>query len=604
MRRTILSMRQIKHQFGGYLALHGVDFNLLEGEIHALVGDHRSGKTTFGKIIAGVEKRQSGYMYFQGREITQQNIKQAQRLGIGMVCQRQNMVMSLNAVDNIYSGYRKSFFITASDRREMDRESRKIIDRFDTRIPLHTPLYKLNETQQLIVNICSVLIRHPKVLIIDEIAANMPPEQLELVFSVLRELKAEGTSLIYITSNFSEIFKIADRVTIFKDGYRKGTEQVTALDPARLIEIAFNPQEDSSDPPGLRGFLDAYQESIINDLPIGEVLINEELEVVFSNVQACTILGVTPPRGTAETLDQLFYFLTDDQRAHLSKAVTKGTAVEVGGVQHNDSIIKLTAGPIYSKKKQIIGANIFIEDVSFDYQTREYLMKARKAANTAELAAGVAHEIKNPLAIIQNYVELLKMSALGQDDKSSLQSIEKELYRITEIIGNLLSFSKVRQAPFQPVSITKILDEVILLLGHKLSLKQIRIEKRYDDAPILTADENKLKQLFMNLIMNAIEAVLEEGIIQVHLVRRTTEGLIDIRITDNGYGISEDVSDKIFSPFFTTKMARTNIGLGLSICQTIVESHGGVMKFSSVPGEHTTFSITLPITGSDQETDH
>ncbi len=255
--------------------------------------------------------------------------------------------------------------------------------------------------------------------------------------------------------------------------------------------------------------------------------------------------------------------------------MTKGTAVEVGGVQHNDSIIKLTAGPIYSKKKQIIGANIFIEDVSFDYQTREYLMKARKAANTAELAAGVAHEIKNPLAIIQNYVELLKMSALSQDDMGSLQSIEKELYRITEIIGNLLSFSKVRQAPFQPVSITKILDEVLLLLGHKLSLKQIKIEKRYDDDPILTADENKLKQLFMNLIMNAIEAVLEEGIIQVHLIRRTKEGLIDIRITDNGYGISEDVSDKIFSPFFTTKMARTNIGLGLSICQTIVESHAG-----------------------------
>lgn len=590
-------MSQIHHQFGSYSALKGVDFSLLEGEIHALVGDHRSGKTTLGKIIAGVEKKQSGSIYIRGKEYANLTIRQAQKLGIGIVCQKQNLVPSLNAVDNMFCGFRSNFFITRSDRRLMLSRSQRILKYFNSEIPLDTPLYKLSEEQQLIVNICSVLIREPKIFIIDEIAANMPPHQLEQLFSVLNLLKSQGTSIIYITSNFNEIFKIADRVTVFKDGYRKGTEVVSALDPARLIDIAFEQQKSTRD---LNSFFDSFQESIINELPVGSILIGEDRSVVFINEQAHQILGSSSGKEQNRSIISLLPFLTSQQTSTIMSAI-HGTEQEISGVHFGEKILKLRSNPIYNQKKAAIGINIFIEDVSFDYQTREYLMKARKAANTAELAAGVAHEIKNPLGIIQNYIELLKLSEHTQEDDEYLKSIERELKRITEIIGNLLSFSKVRQTPFRPVDISKTLDEVLLLLGHKVSQKRISVVKNFIAEPILSADENKLKQLFMNLIMNAVEAVLEEGTITVSITEHRSEDLVDIMIRDDGYGISDDISDSIFKPFFTTKMARTNIGLGLSICQTIVEMHKGVLKFSSIPGQQTTFCITLPCAAAQED---
>jgi len=187
------------------------------------------------------------------------------------------------------------------------------------------------------------------------------------------------------------------------------------------------------------------------------------------------------------------------------------------------------------------------------------------------------------------------MSSDSKENRQNLSRIDCELKRITEIIGSLLSFSRIKQTTFSPNSLRILLEEVLMLLSHKISQKRIEILTSFENDPILYTDENKLKQLFMNLIVNAIDAVLDEGRIRVAVIGDTTDRSVSILISDNGHGIPSDVREKIFAPFFTTKMNRTNIGLGLAICQNIVELHRGVMKLVNVPGWKTTFMVTLPL---------
>lgn len=603
-KRILLRLEHIHHTYGHVTALNEVDFNLFEGEIHALAGDHRAGKTTLGKIISGAEKKQNGRIWLNGEELTNLTIKKALQSGIGMVYQVQkNLVPSFNAIDNIYSGNHRSFFITRKDKEVMADNCEKLLSHFQVDIPLDKPLYKLGERDRQVINICHVLSRSPKILIVDDIISSLLPSEVNQMFQLLKMEKQRGTSIIYITSNLNDVFKIADRVTILQDGRRKGTEQVRALDSARLINLAFTTDTSEGTKPDSSNLLDTYQEAIIDDLPIGDIIVNRKHDVVLMNRQARRLLkyGTTPYKNRA--IEQIIMPLAQDDQEKILEILKEKECESLNCVKIDDKILKFSFNPVMNQHKQRIGSNIFIEDVSFDYQTKDYLMQAKKAASVAELASGVAHEIKNPLAIIQNYVELIKLSDLDADCQGNVQHIDRELKRISEIIGSLLSFSRVNQIPFQPVGLQKTLEEVVMLLGHRFSSKNIQIIKRIAQIPLINGDENKLKQLFMNLLVNAIEAVLDEGLVEIILTHNPSDNTVSVTISDNGHGISEQIREQIFYPFFTTKMTRTNIGLGLSICQNIVELHKGVLKYSSVPGRKTSFIITFPVLAPKRDYD-
>ncbi len=591
----LLRMENIEHSYGASPVLNGVDFTLYEGEIHALAGDHRAGKTTMGKILSGAVRKQSGKILIDGVEIHNLTIRRAIQHGIGMVYQGETLIPSLNAVDNIYCGIQPKFFIDRKTRRSMGEESRRLLDLFDVSIPLDEPFYKLDERNKQIIHICHVLSRNPRIIVIDEIGNSLPPAELDLVFNILRYKRDRGVSVIYITSNFNEVFKIADRVTILKDGCRKGTEDVRALDPARLIDMAYTSVQNTQGDSEGSVLFDSFQESIIDELPIGEIILDNAKQVIFVNRQAAILLKPLRAdyRGKEFTL-----VLPQLSKANLDRidALSSAESVcDLNDIIVGERMLKLTFGPILTHWKRRVGTNVFIEDVSFTYQTKEYLIEANKAASVAALAAGVAHEIKNPLAIISNYVELLKMSSDSEENRQNLSRIDCELRRITEIIGSLLSFSRMKQTTFSPTSLKILLEDVLMLLSHKTSQKRIEMLTSFEKDPILYTDENKLKQLFMNLIVNAIDAVLDEGRIRVAVMGDAADRSVSVLISDNGHGIPPDIREKIFAPFFTTKMNRTNIGLGLAICQNIVELHKGVIKLVNVPGWKTTFMVTLPL---------
>ncbi|MBI9107451.1 MAG: ATP-binding cassette domain-containing protein [Spirochaetales bacterium] len=593
--RTVLSLQGIVYSYGTIPALRGVDFELQYGEIHALAGDHRSGKTTLASLISGHRKIQTGRFYFKGQNIGLFSVKAALAMGIGIVQQGKELIPSMNVVDNIFIGTGSRFILSKKEKNRRVQRATELIDLIHPEIPMDIPLYKLSEHQKLFVNIARALAREPEVLIVDEISQSMTPGEMEQIYKLLFLLKEQGKSIIYITSNFNEIFQVADRVTIMKDGVRQGTESVGAVAPLRLVNMAFNFSitAESLEANHASMPLATTQEHLINDLPIGDIIVNERKQVIIINKAASDLLELTIHKG--DLLQLVLDSFNENDQAKISETIEEKVSHTFPGLSIGDRFINLTLAPIYNSEQRFIGTNIMFEDVSFDYHTREYLMQVKKVATTAELAAGVAHEIKNPLTIIQNYLELLKMSLEGDTEKEYVAFIESELKRIVEIIGNLLSFSRLKQSEVIKLNIISLLEEIVMLLGHQLSKNRINIEKSFPSHPvIITAEENKLKQLFLNLISNSIDAVLEQGEIRLEIEEDSKEKTVRVSVIDNGYGIPVEIQDDIFTPFYTTKITRTNTGLGLSICQNIAEAHGGVITFQSIPGKGTRFTVALP----------
>ena len=598
-REPVLRVQKLRHEYPRAVALQGMDFNLYRGEIHAVTGDHRSGKSTLAGILSGAIKKQAGSIEIYGRDVGTLTPRSAIQNRIGAVYQEPLIINRMTILENVYTGRMPGFFISHRDLRRLESECSELFLSFGLEIDPHASVDSLSEGKQQIVELVRVLARGTEILILDEISRRLTPAELDRVFGILRKVRDEGKAIIYVTSMIDEVIKIADRVTVLKDGHRRSTDSVGSVDRSRLINLAYSfavSSDEKADERGKLLLLSRYDESLIRDLPVGLLLLDTELKVALSNASANRALDL--PRGieSGSSFLELIEEHGLELREEVEDALDRRESRSWANLRMDNSrIVKLRTFPLNEEDGTPTGTAILIEDISIDHITREYLSRAEKIASTAELAAGVAHEINNPLGIVKNYVEYLKLKNKDDDDSMVLGSMEKELDRIVEIVSSLLSFSRVQQRTTREVDLGILLDELLILLDHKLVAKRIKLVRLFSaESPTVEAYENRLRQLFLNLITNAIEAVLEDGHITVSVTPSEGGRSVSVMIEDNGCGIPPDIAGEIFKPFYTTKMTKTNTGLGLSICQHIAELHHGVITFDSVAGQGTTFTVMLP----------
>jgi signal transduction histidine kinase len=224
------------------------------------------------------------------------------------------------------------------------------------------------------------------------------------------------------------------------------------------------------------------------------------------------------------------------------------------------------------------------------------LIQSEKMAAFGQLGAGIAHEVKNPLAGIQGIVQL----ALRQSDekhplREPLTIIEKEAKRCRTIIDNLLKFARQDKVAHVPTDIAPVVTDSAAIMRHQLALHQVKIESEIEPGlPMVQGSANQLQQVLMNLVLNAEQAFEgRAGLVRLQ-VGRTPDGWVRIQVLDNGPGIPEEIRERIFEPFFTTKPAGQGTGLGLSVSFGIIKDHGGRIEVESAPDQGTTFTITLP----------
>ena len=242
--------------------------------------------------------------------------------------------------------------------------------------------------------------------------------------------------------------------------------------------------------------------------------------------------------------------------------------------------------------------HFLVKDIEERRQIEEQIAQADKLASIGQLSAGIAHEINNPLGVILGYTQLLiRHTDTSSETFQDLKTIEKHVRNCKTIVEDLLHFTRSSPPQETIIRIDEAMDDVLQFVQQHAELNQIEVIREYDgNVPEMMLDEKKMKQVFMNLIMNARHAVGESGILTIGTEYNRERNTVEIRITDNGYGIDKKNLSRIFDPFFTTKPTGEGTGLGLSVSYGIVKNHGGDIRVESVPGEGSTFSIILPKT--------
>ncbi len=236
-----------------------------------------------------------------------------------------------------------------------------------------------------------------------------------------------------------------------------------------------------------------------------------------------------------------------------------------------------------------------IADLSERRRFEQQIVQSGKLAAIGELAAGVAHEINNPLFAILGLVEfLLKDAERGTKQFERLELIQQTGLEIKDVVRALLDFARERSDEFERVALGDVLAQTLDLVRRTTLRKEIDLVEHYSDQPVFVdASSGQLKQIFLNLMTNAQQAIRDSGSITIELERDGSTALV--RISDTGTGIDDDVIDRIFDPFFTTKRELGGTGLGLALSQSIAVSHGGTLVAASPPGRGAEFTLRLPI---------
>ena len=233
------------------------------------------------------------------------------------------------------------------------------------------------------------------------------------------------------------------------------------------------------------------------------------------------------------------------------------------------------------------------EQTDILFQTEEQLRRADRLTALGELSAGMAHEIRNPLGAIKGAVEILNDDYGPEDAKYEfIQILLKETDRLNNIVQEFLGFARPKQPEFQQADLNEAIESVLTLTAQEAKKAGVKAEMRLD--PLIgkcSLDAGLLRQAFLNLVLNAIQAMEGGGVLTIESILRGN--IAEISISDTGDGISEENRKKLFSPFFTTK--KTGTGLGLAITYRIIENHRGTINVTSEPGHGTTFMVSIPV---------
>jgi len=260
-------------------------------------------------------------------------------------------------------------------------------------------------------------------------------------------------------------------------------------------------------------------------------------------------------------------------------------------------VLNIAIAPLWADSEEQTGALVVFEDVTERLRLEDQLQQREKLSSIGLLAAGVAHEVNTPLTGVSSYTQML-LNMLPQNDPKHalLEKVRRQADRATDIVNNLLNFSRTGSAAeFTALDIHRVLDDTLQLLEPQLRRGQIQIVRQYDEQlPQVHGNSVKLQQVFTNLILNARDSIANGNGRIVLATHNGEEDSLTVEVADNGVGIDPDDVAKIYDPFFTTKGVGRGTGLGLAVTYGIVQEHSGHISVNSTPGLGTTFRITLP----------
>ena len=342
----------------------------------------------------------------------------------------------------------------------------------------------------------------------------------------------------------------------------------------------------------------AFASEVVTSLPVGLLTTGPDGRVALTNETASGLLGIGSEKLAGTPLPDIGGL---DWESYASE-LAQGESVLERETELTDALgrripVSLSASRIVNDEGLFLGHLFILRDLGEIKRLQEQVRRNERLSALGNLAAGIAHEIRNPLSSIKGFATYLagKIKAEGPD-KDAARVMIQEVDRLNRVVSELLEFAKPGQPVLKNEDVNAVIERALRLCGSDASGKGVEVRFQKDEAlPPVPLDAERMTQVLLNLFLNAIQATERNGVLEVSTRREGSPGRLAVRIADTGKGMSPDVIANIFNPYFTTRPSGT--GLGLAIVHRVVEGHGGEIKVESQPGTGTTFTILLPLEG-------
>ncbi len=599
----LLTLTNISLDYGQFKALKNIHFTLGYSRVHAIVGEHGAGKSSLAMILTGLLKPQAGFISFDRKNYRFFNLKQAQNLGIAVVHQH---TLSLNerfsVAENLF--FTTGPFFEKTERKyETIEKAQTFLLRHKIDINPQVRVGDLNLSDRILIDILKHLYIRPKLLILDEALEKLSSVSLKKMITLLMDLKKKGMSLIMITHRLDDIYNLADQVSILRNGEVLLTDDVQKIDKLNLIKMAYMQLPDEQHVDDLQKEFNQflkYNEAILRNLPVNLIVTDTECRIKMVNDFCKQSFGLKKISYFNIPLEALLSSSSEEviesTRQTSSDNIEK-TLYQVP-LSFNDIpiICNFKTFPVYDGTTSI-GNIIILEDMTEHDRLQKQVILSEKLASVGLLAAGVAHEINNPLEIIYTYMSFMKYKFRAPEYHEALDTLQEQISHIANIVSNLLSFSEKNTIANEEIEMNSEIRAVLKLVKHNAAYKHINIQ--FDpcaDDLLIRANKHEMKQVILNLLKNSFEAMPSGGRISIESTVLQEEGkqVAQVRFKDTGPGIGDDNPNNIFLPFYSTKKGTTNnLGLGLSVSYGIIQKYHGTISAENID-TGCRFTITLP----------
>ena len=342
-----------------------------------------------------------------------------------------------------------------------------------------------------------------------------------------------------------------------------------------------------------------YIYSLIESFSLGILAMDSALNISHFNKEFKNIFETIDIKKGQNAVEIIPWLKNPEIQNALNQSITLKTTQRLYFIEldhkKDEIYFNLSFFPIIDINNNVTGITLLVEDATERKRLRDQLAEYEKLSALSQLALGAAHEINNPLLGISSYLELIKEKTDSSQEKEEIDVVLENVYRISETIRGLLNFARPTPPQFTKVNLISLIEETLSFISRQPIFRKINIEKKLSSSlPQITADLNQIRQILINMFINAAQAMPERGTLTVETSKVKFEEKVQINISDTGIGIPRENLNKIFNPFFTTKKSM-GTGLGLSISQSYINNHNGSIYVKSEENKGTTISIILPI---------
>jgi two-component system NtrC family sensor kinase len=344
-----------------------------------------------------------------------------------------------------------------------------------------------------------------------------------------------------------------------------------------------------------------FNENIVESINVGVLAVDLEDRIESWNSQMEVMYALPRWQALTRSLSEVFpgAFVEAFYRVRQNPGIHNLYKFRLGTPTGESRVVNVAIAPLVTKDFNVIGRLIIMDDITERVELEAQLSQADKLSSIGLLAAGVAHEVNTPLAVISSYAQMLSKQLHGDAPKGALlEKITRQTFRASEIVNNLLNFSRTSGTEFTAIDINKIISDTLALLDHQFKVTKIKVQdERGQQIPLINGNAGRLQQVFLNLFLNAKDAMSNGGTLRI----ATTNGdSVGVMVSDTGTGIAQEHIHRIYDPFFTTKTAPREgqprgTGLGLSVTYGIIQEHAGKIRVESRRGEGTTFYLDFPL---------